>query len=69
MKLFVCVWGSWIADNTVGNIYNDSIQLHGEDFFNDDNAYTPEDIEYIKGLEVGQSYISEFGNHIVTRIS
>lgn len=63
-KQFIC---SWDTLTYVGN----SVQLHGTQFFTEDNGYSKEDIERINNLNIGEFYypIDIDKSHVVVRVT
>lgn len=46
-EIFVCYWRTGMDDHVV--------EIHGADFFNEDNGYRPDDIEQLANLLIGES--------------
>jgi hypothetical protein len=44
---FVCYWRTGMDDHVV--------EIHGADFFNEDNGYRPDDIETLANIHIGES--------------
>lgn len=58
-KVFICFWDA-------GTYGKDQYEKHDISFFTEDKGYSPEEIQKINNLEVGQSLII-LEEHAITR--
>jgi hypothetical protein len=63
----VAIWGNW--DKLCINDYVNHTKLMSVYDITEDLGYDEDDIQQIKNLNVGETWLSEFGNHIIMRIS
>lgn len=65
MKLFECFWG----DGYRGANNMSVLELHTDEFFNEDRGYSKSDVESIDTLQIGEyAEFQESGDHWVRRI-
>ena len=65
MKLFECFWG----DGYRGANNMSVLELHNDEFFNEDRGYSIADLKLIDSIEIGEyAEFQESGDHWVRRI-